>query len=305
MTMISTTRTMTNPEFAPGVCAGSSPHVDLSAPLSHADCLLPQWSVAPAVCALVTTRDGGVSAPPYGRLRKGVPERGGLNLGLHTGDDPQHIADNRARLQRLTRATPAWLTQVHGCDVVLAEEAVRVVQSGVAALRADASVTAEPGIACVVMVADCLPVLFADATGRAVGAAHAGWRGLLEGVLERTATRVAQLAGAAPDVHAFLGPAIGPLAFEVGPEVRAAFLSAAAYAERDATEAAFVPRADRPGKYLANLVGLARLRLARVGVTAPSGGEWCTVTLADQFYSYRRENQTGRFAGLIWIKTNA
>ena len=152
------------------------------------------------------------------------------------------------------------------------------------------------------MVADCLPVLLCDAQGRAVGAAHAGWRGLVAGVVEKTAKRVAELAQCDPEtLHAYLGPAIGPRSFEVGEEVRDAFLAAAAPGEREASESAFVPRTDVPGKHWADLYELARLRLARLGVRRITGGDDCTVTHPERFYSYRRDRTTGRMAALIWL----
>jgi len=270
--------------------------------------VLPDWTVAPRVRAIITTRAGGVSAGVFG-LPPGaetpdtadrIASGGGLNLGLHTGDDVAAVLANRARLCALIQAQPAWLDQVHGSEVVSARHALRVLEAGGAPLAADASVTAEPGIACLVMVADCLPVLLADAQGRAVGAAHAGWRGLVGGVIERAARQVASLAGAHAQLHAYLGPAIGPRAFEVGGEVRQAFLAAAAADERAQTEAAFAPHAT-PGKYWADLPALARVRLARVGVSQVAGGDLCTVTDAERFYSYRRDGRTGRFAGMIWL----
>ncbi len=266
--------------------------------LTEADCLLPPWRVSARVRALVTTRAGGVSLPPYGRWASGREVKGGLNLGLHTGDDPAHVEENRARLLALAGVRAAWLEQVHGDAIVRAEDALRDGPP----VRADASVTAQPGVACVVMVADCLPVLLCDGEGRAVGAAHAGWRGLVAGIVEKTAQRVADLAqDEASALHAYLGPAIGPQAFEVGDDVRDAFLSAAAATERDATARAFVARADAPGKYRADLYALARLRLARLGVTRVTGGDACTVAQRERFFSYRRERVTGRMAAMIWL----
>lgn len=282
--------------------------IDDSTPASDlqlSDCLLPDWQVALSVRAVVTTRNGGVSAAPFGRWRTAEAAPGGLNLGFHTGDDAHAVELNRRRLSTLTGATPAWLTQVHGCGVVQAEQAILALQQGAPALSADASVTDRPGVACVVMVADCMPVLLADAQGRAVGAAHAGWRGLLDGVIEASATRLAALAGVNPDLRAFLGPTIGAQTFEVGAEVRAAFLAAASHAEREATDHAFVPCNVKPGKYLADLLALAHLRLARVGIVGAAGGHWCTVSDPERFYSYRRDGKTGRFAGLIWIDPTA
>ena len=295
--------------------------------LTSADLLHPDWSVSPRVRAIVTTRNGGVSAPPFGRWQAdaahpvqegGVELPCGLNLGRLSGDDLEHVEANRARLLAYAGVPAAWLKQVHGPVVVDAAAALEAARAGTL-LEADASVTDQPGIACTVMVADCMPVLLCDAAGRAVGAAHAGWRGLAAGVIEKTAQRVAELAGcAASELHAYLGPAIGPQAFEVGEDVREAFMhhaQMAGGAQRDAlladTAAAFVPRpaasggpapvSPAPGKYLADLGKLARLRLAEIGVTHVSGGAMCTFTDRERFYSYRRERVTGRMAALIWI----
>ncbi len=167
---------------------------------------------------------------------------------------------------------------------------------------ADASVTDRPGSVCVVMVADCMPVLLCDAAGRAVGAAHAGWRGIAAGIVEQTAQRVATLADADPAaLHAYLGPCIGPGAFEVGNDVRDAFIDTAGAAQRDATAVAFTPRAGAPAKYFADLPALARLRLAQLGVTQVTGGDQCTYTQQERYYSYRRDHVTGRMAALIWL----
>lgn len=234
--------------------------------------LVPDWPVPAHVRSCITTRAEGASLPPYS----------GLNLGLHVGDDPQTVLHNRAQLQRLG-CQPAWLEQVHGIDVVKAQPSIVAV--------ADASWTDQPGIACTVMTADCLPALFCDREGRYVAAAHAGWRGLLAGVLEAT---VAQLPVAAESVLVWLGPAIGPQAFEVGAEVREAFVS-----QQPETAQAFVSSANA-GRYMADLYLLARLRLAAIGVTAVYGGTECTFT-DPRFYSYRRQPVTGRFASLIWL----
>jgi len=267
--------------------------------LTQADCLKPSWQVSRRVRVLVTTRAGGVSLPPYGRFAQGVEQPGGLNLGLHTGDDPARVAENRGRLAALSAARLAWLEQVHGDTVVCAEDAVGSAQP----LRADACVTAAAGLACTVMVADCLPVLLCDPAGGAVGAAHAGWRGLAAGVIEKAAARVAQLAGVpAASLHASLGPAIGPRAFEVGVEVRDTFMRSALDAqEREGVARAFVPLPGAPDKHLADLYALARLRLARLGVSRVDGGGACTFTERERFYSYRRDGRTGRMAALIWL----
>ncbi len=272
-------------------------------PLTWQDCVQPDWQVSPRVRALITTRDGGVSEGPYGRWQAGNALPGGMNLGLHTGDDPAHVAANRARLLALAgQSNAAWLEQVHGAEIVRADEVIAAAPAAAAPVRADASVTDRAGAICVVMVADCLPVLLCDAQGRAVGAAHAGWRGLAAGIVEQTAARVAALAGGATDtLHAYLGPAIGPQAFEVGADVRDAFLDTAPQSEHDETRLAFVAIDGAPGKFLADLYALARLRLARAGVVHVSGGTACTVTEHARFYSYRRDRVTGRMAAAIWL----
>lgn len=273
------------------------------APLTWQDCVQPDWRVSPRVRALITTRDGGVSKGPYGRWQDGAALAGGMNLGLHTGDDPDHVAINRARVLALAgQSGAAWLEQVHGAQIVRADEVIAAAPAATAPVQADASVTDRAGAVCVVMVADCLPVLLCDAQGRAVGAAHAGWRGLAAGIVEQTAARVAALAGGAADtLHAYLGPAIGPQAFEVGADVRDAFLDTAPQSEHDETRRAFVAMDGAPGKFLADLYALARLRLARAGVMHVSGGTACTVAERARFYSYRRDRVTGRMAAAIWL----
>ncbi|AXF14270.1 peptidoglycan editing factor PgeF [Paraburkholderia caledonica] len=275
--------------------------------LSFADVVQPAWNVAPRVRALVTTRDGGVSEPPFGRWRDGADQRGGLNLGMKSGDDPTAVAANRARLLALTGLTEAaWLDQVHGARIVRAEDALREARASGAPAQADASVTDRAGIACVVMVADCMPVLLCDEAGRAVGAAHAGWRGLAAGIVEQTAQRVAELAGVQTgELHAYLGPCIGPESFEVGADVRDAFMNGTDESGRAATASAFVEHPRNAGKYLADLPALARLRLQRLGVTRIVGGDLCTVTQRERFYSYRRDRETGRMAALIWLDDQA
>ena len=240
------------------------------------------------VRALSTTRCGGVSRAPYddGTGSDGTG-RGGLNLGTHVGDAPEAVARNRALLRAQLPAEPAWLTQVHGTRVL---DAATVRH----APEADASISDRPGVVCAIMTADCLPVLLADTAGRVVGAAHAGWRGLAAGVLEQTVD--AMRAAGATQVVAWLGPAIGPDAFEVGEDVRRAFTHLGAQAD-----AAFRPVDAVGGKYLADLPMLARRALARVGVTAVSGGSLCTYSDASRFYSFRRDRITGRMASLIWI----
>lgn len=235
-----------------------------------ADWPAPEW-----VRTCVTTRQDGCS---QGRFK-------GFNLGNHVGDDPNHVLANRAELARLTGSRIAWLDQTHSTDVV--EAAPGLVE------EADASWTTEPGVACAVMTADCLPVLFCDRAGTRVAAAHAGWRGLAAGILENT---VAAMQVPPEELLVWLGPAIGPDAFEVGPEVKEIFGSIAA-------ADCFKPSA-RPGHYLADIYQLARLRLQALGIEAIHGGGWCTVSDSVRFYSYRRDGQTGRFASLIWIEAS-
>ncbi|MEX3605849.1 MAG: peptidoglycan editing factor PgeF [Burkholderia sp.] len=274
--------------------------------LSLDDCLQPDWRAAPRVRALVSTRNGGVSAAPYGRWSAGQGDApGGMNLGHHTGDDPAAVEANRVRLLALAgQPRAAWLEQVHGTEVVRADAVLAAGSSSAdAPVRADASVTDVPGTVCVVMAADCLPVLFYDAAGRAVGAAHAGWRGLVAGILEHTAAQVEALTGVeASGLYAWLGPAIGPRAFEVGTDVQAAFADASTPDEREATARAFVAIDGAAGKHHADLYALARLRLARRGITQVAGGVACTVTERQRYYSYRRDRITGRMAAMIWIK---
>ncbi|MDR2032359.1 MAG: peptidoglycan editing factor PgeF [Azoarcus sp.] len=238
--------------------------------------LLPDWPAPPAVRALVTTRHGGNSKMPYDSF----------NLGTHVGDDPAAVAANRALLRRHLPAEPCWLEQVHGTAVALADEGERHPPP-----RADAAVARTSGAVCAIMTADCLPVLFCDEDGTVVAAAHAGWRGLASGVLEAT---LVAMAIPPARVMAWLGPAIGPTAFEVGDDVREAFLTS----DSDA-HAAFAAR-ESPGKWLADLYALARRRLVRAGVSRIYGGGRCTFTETARFYSYRRDGTTGRFASLIW-----
>ncbi|MBG7620648.1 peptidoglycan editing factor PgeF [Herbaspirillum sp. AP02] len=245
--------------------------------------LIPDWPAPAGVGAMTTLRAGGYSPSPYDDGHGGP----GLNLGLHVADDPLLVARNRALLRRLLPQEPAWLSQVHGVQVL--DAAALPAQP-----EADGCISSMRGAVCVMMTADCLPVLFCDRAGTVVGAAHAGWRGLAAGVLERTVAAMRERGAA--DVMAWLGPAIGPENFEVGAEVREAFLAHQAEAE-----AAFRDYPGRPGKYLADIYQLARQRLAAVGVHDVGGGGLCTV--ADQrFYSYRRDKTTGRMASLIWLK---
>lgn len=249
----------------------------LSAESWPGDWLRPDWPAPAQVRACVTTRSGGVSLPPFESF----------NLGEHVEDDPAAVAENRARLGVALGCQSAWLRQVHGVAVVRADP-TRV-------LEADASWSATAGVACAVMTADCLPLLFCDRGGSRVAAAHAGWRGLANGVLEATLDALAVPAG---EVLVWLGPAIGPEAFEVGPEVREAFVD-----RHPEAAAAFRPSGNplHPQRLLADLYALARIRLAARGVTAVYGGGLCTFSDA-RFYSYRRAPRTGRFASLIWLQ---
>lgn len=237
----------------------------------------PDWPAPESVRSLVTTRRGGVSSGPYASF----------NLGPHTGDDPAAVAANRARLSAHLPSSPRWLQQVHGTCVVCADEITEPV-------AADASFTTTPGVVCAIMVADCLPVLLADRGGRMVAAAHCGWRGLAGGIIANTVGEMSARGVAAGELIAYIGPGIGPSAFEVGADVREAFTRAAPKAA-----AAFKPHA--PGKWLADLALLARQTLARAGVMTVRGGDHCTWSDAERFYSYRRDRETGRMAALIWL----
>ena len=247
----------------------------------HPDWLVPELGVA-GVRAVMTTRAGGVSAAPYESL----------NLGIAVDDDPLAVAANRARLAlALDGARPVYLKQVHGARVVhlTAGDADHPPQ------EADASLTIEPGVACLVQVADCLPVLLAAPDARGVAAAHAGWRGLAGGVVDHTVAALCEAAScAASDLSAWLGPCIGPQQFEVGADVVSAFGGGAGRR--------FLPRPAAADKWLADLPGLARDRLASLGVTNIKGGQWCTVEDASRFFSFRRDRVTGRMAACIWIE---
>lgn len=249
--------------------------------------LVPDWPAPPHVHAVITTRAGGSSKGPYGVPPDGT---GGMNIGRKSGESLDIVEANRARLAQLLPSAPRWLSQIHGADVVAAEDAD-------APLQADAATSVTPGVVCAVTIADCLPVLFADARGRAVGAAHAGWRGLAAGVIQRTAEHLRRrLQDAQAPLVAYLGPAIGPKHFEVGAEVREAMrahLPDADTAFRDAASA---------GKFYADLPALARQALGCVGVTRVFGGDQCTYSDPARYYSYRRDRVTGRHVALIWIE---
>ncbi len=239
--------------------------------------MVPEWPAPGRVQAAVTTRLGGYSTGPYA----------GWNLGDHVGDDPVIVAANRRLLGELLRlpADPLWLRQVHGCEVAGAGTAP-------ANCKADAIVAEQPGRVCAVLTADCLPVLLCDRQGTRVAAVHAGWRGLSAGVLEAAVQRM-RIPG--PRLMAWLGPAIGPSAFEVGSDVRQAFVSVDA-------EAAEAFRARGDDHWLADIYQLARQRLARLDIGYVGGGDYCTVADPERFYSYRRDGVTGRMASLIWVR---
>jgi len=256
---------------------------------ASADWLAPDWRIA-GVGALMTTRSGGVSCGPYESM----------NVGVAVGDDPDRVAVNRARLAQAIDAAPVFLRQVHGARVVRVG-AADANAAGVAH-DADAAVTTVPGVACIVQAADCLPVLLAAANGRAVGAAHAGWRGLAGGVVEAAVEAVSEAAECATgELSAWLGACIGPDAFEVGPDVLAAF-GVDPDDDADDTPGASRFRASGARKWLADLPGLARDRLAAAGVRHVAGGGWCTVTSGARFFSYRRDGTTGRMAAAVWIE---
>lgn len=245
--------------------------------------LAPQWAGG-AVGALMTTRQGGASVGPYASM----------NLGVAVGDDPEAVAANRALFAAACGAAPVFLRQVHGARTVRVGAADAA--PGAPDHAADASVTTEPGVACTVQVADCLPVLFAAPEGRGVAAAHAGWRGLAGGVLEAAVAGLCDAAACRPgDLDAWLGVCIGPRAFEVGADVLAAFGAAAG-----ATGPRFVPAA--PGKWRADLAGLARDRLAAAGVDRVSAAPGCAWEDASRFFSFRRDRITGRMAAAVWIE---
>ncbi|GAC1319225.1 MAG: purine nucleoside phosphorylase YfiH [Collimonas sp.] len=256
--------------------------------------IIPDWPGLPSsVGAFATLRSGGFSHTPYDDGNGG----GGLNLGTHVGDRLQDVERNRARLGMLLPASPVWLSQVHGHHVINADS---FGGGAVVGVEADAAIATRAGVVCAVQTADCLPVLFADSNGGVVGAAHAGWRGLVGGVLQNTVARM-RAAGAGP-ISAWLGAAIGPERFEVGADVLAAFVEGAESGQARAQIAAcFTPIADRPGKYMADIYQLARIALRQADVPHIHGGGLCTVSDRN-FYSYRRDHVTGRMASLIWRK---
>lgn len=237
-----------------------------------------QWQAPTCVKALTTTRLDGRSQAPFNSL----------NLGDHVDDNPQSVSHNRTKLLNDLglNTPPQWLTQVHGTDVVRAapDAVIRT---------ADSCWTDEPGQACVVMTADCLPVFFSNSRGDKVAVAHAGWRGLLDGVLEATLQEFDN----PTEVHTWMGPAIGPQAFEVGEEVLHQFVE-----KQTEAAGAFASIAGTDGKYLANIYQLAEMRLRSSGVERVTGCDMCTFNDQENFFSYRRDGKTGRMASLIWIE---
>jgi polyphenol oxidase len=246
--------------------------------MKHAiDWLEPEWPVPGRVRVASTLRTGGASDGAYASL----------NLATHVGDEPDRVDENRRRLREALSlpCEPLWLEQVHGCEV-----AAHLGQAGVP--QADAAVAQSTGRVCAVMTADCLPIVIADRAGTRVAVAHAGWRGLAGGVVEAA---LGALGGDPAELVAWLGPAIGQHAFEVGPEVRTAFVR-----RLDGADACFEP--NERGRLQADLYGLARLALARAGVRSVHGGGWCTATDRSRFFSFRRDGVTGRMATLAWLE---
>jgi YfiH family protein len=243
------------------------------------------WTLPDGVHAVCTTRLGGVSQAPFDSF----------NLGDHVNDAPADVAANRRLLtQELNSARPVFLKQVHGVEVV------QLHTDTPDGTTADACLTTQAGVACTIMVADCLPLLFTDRAGQVVAAAHAGWRGLAAGVIEQTVQAMCKTAALEPhQLRVWLGPCIGPTSFEVGPEVREVFKAHDSRAQH-----MFEPHPHHPGKWVADLAGLARQRLQALGVASVAGNDstpaWCTVTQNSKFFSYRRDGVTGRFAVCIW-----
>lgn len=257
--------------------------------------IVPDWPAPARVRSLISSRSGGVSAAPYASF----------NVSDHVGDDPLAVIENRRRLARHLPAPPLWLKQVHGATVV---DAAKTDRESVPV--ADAAVARQAGVVCAVMTADCLPVLLCDRSARVVAAVHAGWRGLQAGVLERTVSAVGV---PGQQLLAYLGPAIGPQAFEVGEEVRRVFVAAHAVAAEAFTplsasdglggvsDRSVHPREAHQAKWLADIYLLARQAFGRVGVAALYGGGYCTVRDESRFFSYRRDGVTGRMASMIWL----
>ena len=244
------------------------------ADIPEIEVIRPDWPAPANVHAFTTTRRSGFSDGAWGSL----------NLGMHCGDNPQHVQKNRRLLSNLLPSEPRWLNQVHGTRAVNWDQANDTVAG------ADAIVSNQAGQVCAVLTADCLPVLFCNRSGTCVAVAHAGWRGLAAGVLEAT---VLAMDCNPPDLMAWLGPAIGPQAFEVGKDVYDSFVGS-----NNEDAIAFTEHGDR---WLTDLYQLARLALKRAGVEHFTGGQYCTHSDSDQFFSYRRDGQTGRMGTIIWL----
>ncbi len=258
--------------------------------MNKLDFIIPNWPAPANVHALQTNR--GAAASDARKMGFSLAPYDSLNFGSHVGDNPRHVAQNRQLLSELLPSEPVWLNQTHSINVVDAAS-VNCVPD------ADASFCMQKKVVCVVMTADCLPVLFCDKAGTIVVAVHAGWRGLCDGALEASIDKACSAAQIKPnDLMAWFGPAIGPNAFEVGSDVRAQFMAKDAHAE-----AAFKASGDNQAqdKWLANIYQLATQRLNNVGVTQIYGGDRCTFTEKENFYSYRRDGATGRMATLIWM----
>lgn len=260
------------------------------------DAIRPDWAASAGITALMSTRQSGVSLAPFDSLNLRPPALGGADV-----DVPADVLENQRRFAQALGARPVWLQQVHGADVLRLTSAH--LRPGVPLPRADASICTEPGIACAVQVADCLPVLLCSANGRAVGAAHAGWRGLAAGVVDQTVAALCEAAACEPgQLLAWLGPCIGPQAFEVGADVLHAFgADLQGLRPADAALFRFSPRPDGSPRWRADLPGLARRRLAALGVVAVTGGHWCTVADPSRFFSFRRAPRSGRMAAAIAI----
>ena len=243
--------------------------------LSQIELIRPDWPAPANIHAFTTTRNGGFSQGPWDSL----------NLGLGCGDDSQHVENNRRLLSGLLPSEPRWLRQIHGTGVVGWDRA------NIPGIEADAIVSNQAGQVCAVLTADCLPVLFCNRAGTHIAAAHAGWRGLVAGVLEAT---VLAMECKPADLMVWMGPAIGPSAFEVGKDVYDAFTSL-----NIENSIAFRPYQER---WLADIGQLARMELSRMGITQISGGQHCTFEEQDRFFSYRRDGETGRMASVAWLE---
>lgn len=248
--------------------------------------LTPQWPAPKSVHSMISTRSGGVSSAPFDSL----------NLGDHVGDNEKDVLTNRMIFTKALPASPLWLKQTHSTAVSTPKSRDLL---GIHEIHADASVSNNANEVLVIMTADCLPVLFSNTKGTVIGAAHAGWRGLCSGILENTINEMLILDSdtQSADLIAWMGPAIGPNAFEVGEDVKTCFQNSGLPIPANA----FKPIPNKPGKFLADIYQLARGRLESMGIKMIFGGEYCTVRDVGQFFSYRRDGQTGRFASAIWI----